>query len=128
MEKPREQRIEVEMIPLNVNPLPEGNINDQKDGIDPHIEVAKKTESPEVSFFQKMETRMKQYFHLAKIGIFIVAGILFLLFMVWNVFAKDEKTVREETMNKLVKVMQMQGAGSFSPISEHPSNLSTIES
>ena len=70
---------------------------------------------------------MNQYFHLAKIGILVAAGILFLLFMVWNVFAKDEKTVKEETMNKLVKVMQIQGAGSFAPISEQSSNFSAIE-
>ena len=41
-------------------------------------------------------------------------------------FSSDEKTVRDETMTKLVKVMQMQGAVSFAPIIQHPSNITTI--
>ena len=123
MEKPSEQETEVEMVPLNLNPLPESNLHDEKDKLD----TAKKTASPEVSFIEKMGKTMNQFLHLAKIGIFTLAAILFLLFLVWNVFAKDDKTAREETMTKLVKVMQMQGAGSFSPIIEHQSNITAIE-
>ena len=125
MEKQIKQDTEVEMVPLNVTALPDSNLHDEKDGVAEN--ETKKTARPEVSFIEKMGKTMNQFLHLSKIGIFTVAGILFLLFLVWNVFAKDEKTVREETMTKLVKVMQMQGAGSFSPIIEHQSNITAIE-
>ena len=132
MEKPREQDTQVEMVPLNdaITPaarLPDVNILDQKDGIDTVDQDLQKSSSPDVSFIQKMGKTMEQYILLAKVGIFIVGGILFLLFLVWNLFfPNDEKTIRDETMTKLVKVMQMQGAGSFSPIIEHASNITAI--
>ena len=127
MEKPKEQETKVEMLPLNVNVVPESKYTDEIDGLEKAEEEAQKTTSPEVSFIQKMGKTMEHFIHLAKVGIFIVGGILFLLFLVWNVFASDEKTVREETMTKLVKVIQMQGGGSFSLIIEHPSNITAIE-
>ncbi len=131
MEKPKEQETQVELVPLNdaITPaarLPDVDLLDQKDGIDTADHDVPKSSSPEVSFIQKMGKTTEQYINLAKVGIFIVGGILFLLFLVWNVFASDEKTIRDETMTKLVKVMQMQGAGSFSPIIEHPSNITAI--
>ena len=127
MQKPKEQETQVEMVPLNFKVVPESKLTDEIDGLEKVEEQAQNTPSPEVSFIQKMGKTMEQFSHLAKVGIFIVGGILFLLFLVWNVFASDEKTVREETMTKLLKVMQMQGAGSFSPIIEHPTNITAIE-
>ena len=127
MQKPKEQETQVEMLPLNVNVVPESKLTDEIDGVERAEEEAKKPSSVEVSFIQKMGKTMEQFIHLAKVAIFIVGGILFLLFLVWNVFASDEKTVRDETMTKLLKGMQMQGAGSFSPIIEHPTNITAIE-
>ena len=126
MEKQKEPETEVEIVPLNVAVVPEAKPSDETDGLEEQIQAVMKTTSPEVSFIQKMGKTMEQFIHLAKVGIFIVGGILFLLFLVWNVFASDEKTIRDETMTKLVKVMQMQGAGSFSPIIEHASNITAI--
>ena len=126
MENPRKMEPEFEIIPLSDTVIPEIKSKDLNDGLVSHEEEVKERESPEVSFIQKMGKTMEQYINLAKVGIFIVGGILFLLFLVWNVFASDEKTIRDETMTKLVKVMQMQGAGSFSPIIEHPSNITAI--
>ena len=91
MEKQREQDTQVEMVPLNdaITPaarLPDVNLLDQKDGIDTADQDVPKSSSPDVSFIQKMGKTMEQYIHLAKVGIFIVGGILFLLFLVWNLF------------------------------------------
>ncbi len=126
MENPRKTEPEFEIIPLSDSVIPEIKSKDINDGIVSHEEEVKERASPEVSFIQKIGKTMEQFIHLAKVGIFIVGVILFLLFLVWNVFASDEKTIRDETMTKLVKVMQIQGAGSFSPIIEHPSNITAI--
>ena len=126
MESPIKKEPEFEIIPLSDTVIPEIKSKDVNDGIVSHEEDVKERASPEVSFIQKMGKTMEHFIQLVKVGIFIVGGILFLLFLVWNVFASDEKTIRDETMTKLVKVMQMQGAGSFSPIIEHPSNNTAI--
>ena len=127
MENPRKIEPEFEIIPLSDTVIPEINFsNDENDGIVSIEEEVKERASPEVSFIQKMGKTMEHFVQLVKVGIFIVGGILFLLFLVWNVFASDEKIIRDETMTNLVKVMQMQGAGSFSPIIEHPSNITAI--
>ena len=126
MESSIKKEPQFEIIPLSDTGIPEIKSKDLNDGIVSHEEDVKDGASPEVSFIQKMGKTMEQFINFAKVGIFIVGGILFLLFLVWNVFASDEKTIRDETMTKLVKVMQMQGAGSFSPIIEHPSNITAI--
>ena len=127
MENPRIQERQVEVLPLNVTAIPEVIEKDEKDGIEILEAEANKPTIREESFIHKMESRMKQYFHLAKIGIFVVAAILFLLFLVWDAIGSGAKPGGDEKMNKLLKVMQMQGAGSFSPIIEQPSNITAIE-
>ena len=118
MENPRIQESEVEILPLNDNAIPEVIVKDEKDEIETLETDGNKPPIREVSFIHKMESRMKQYFHLAKIGIFVVAAILFLLFLVWDVFGSGTKPGGDEKMNKLLKVMQMQSGGNFAPISE----------
>ena len=118
MENPRIEEVEVEIVPLNVSAIPEVTQKDEKDGIDTQDAEANKPPIREVSFIHKLESSMKQYFHLAKIGIFIVAAILFLLFLVWDVVGSGAKPGGDEKMNKLMKVMQMQAGGNFAPIRE----------
>ena len=126
MENPRIQESQVEVLPLYVNAIPEVIDNDEKDGIETLETDGNKPPSREVSFIHKMESRMKQYFHLAKIGIFVVAAIQFLLFLVWDVFGSGAKPGGDEKMNKLLKVMQMQAGGNFAPIIEQ--NTTSTES
>ena len=122
MENPRIEESEVEMVPLNVIAIPEVILKDEKNGKETLETDGNKPPSPEVSFIHKLESRMKQYIHLAKIGIFVVAAILFLLFLVWDVVGGGAKLGGDEKMNKLLKVMQMQAGGNFAPIVEQNTN------
>ncbi len=90
---------------------------DKQDGVD-----IKPKENVHVSFVQKMEKRIKEYFGLIKVLIFVVTGILIAIFAFYNVFSRSDNKVPEELMNNLMNVMKMQGGGHLSPITEDPSN------
>lgn len=90
---------------------------DKQDGVD-----IKPKENVHVSFVQKMEKRIKEYFGLIKVLIFVVTGILIAIFAFYNVFSRSDKKVPDEVMNNLMSVMKMQAGGHLSPITEDPSN------
>ncbi len=98
-------------------------VEDKQDG----LELRNVAEIPEkkivhVSFVHQMEARIKQYVGLLKIIIFLVAAVLFLIFVCHDIFSSSDKKVPEDVKKNLMNLMKLQAGGSFSPIQDTSSN------
>ena len=74
-----------------------------------------------------MEERIKQYIGLLKIIIFLVAALLFLIFVCHDIFSSSDKKVPEDVKKNLMTLMKTQAGGSFSSILDTSSNSTEHE-
>jgi hypothetical protein len=101
----------------------ENQLEDKQDGLG----LRNVAEIPEkkivhVSFVHQMEERIKQFIGLLKIIIFLVAALLFLIFVWHDIFSSSDKKVPEDVKKNLMNLMKLQAGGSFSPIQDTSSN------
>ena len=74
-----------------------------------------------------MEARIKQYFGLLKIIIYLVAAVLLLIFVCHDIFSSSDKKVPEAVKKNLMNLMKTQAVGNFSPILDTSSNSTENE-
>ena len=106
----------------------ESQVVDKQDG----IELRNLAEIPgkkiiHVSFVHQMEERFKQYFGLLKIIIFLVAAVLFLIFVCHDIFSSSDNKVPEDVKKNLMNIMKTQAGGNFSPILDTSSTIDEYE-
>ena len=105
-----------ELQVLNTIETPSLENGDQMDSSTKQGEAGQAEVQSRISFFGKMEQRIKQLFGWLKLLIFVGVPALLVLFLIYNTFATPQKAIPEETMNKLLTIMKMQGGGNFAPI------------
>ena len=122
MSADQEKHLEMEILNAKIE-VEEKVLADTHDG-EPESKEAK----AHVAFVHIMDKRIIQLYHWLKYLIFVVAAILFFLFLLYDIFAGSEKKVPEEVNSKLMNIMKNQAGGSFSPIVDESTNSSLIES
>ena len=114
-----ETKPEIEKAEMQVFNSGEANTDDKCDHPDASTkndEVREAEVQSRISFFGKMEHRIKELFGWLKLLFLVGVPALLVLFLIYNTFATPQKAIPEETMNKLLTIMKMQGGGNFAPI------------
>ena len=122
-----EKPLEMEILNGKIE-VEEKFAGDKEDGEPESKAESEKEAKAHVAFVHNMDKRISQLYHWAKYLIFVVAAILFFLFLVYDIFAGSEKNVPEEVNSKLMNIMKNQAGGSFSPIVDDSTNSSLIQS
>ena len=116
MTETRKEIEKVELQILNTIEAPSLEKTDQMDSSIKQVEDGQAENQSRISFFEKMEQRIKEVFVWLKLlFLYGVPGLL-VLFLIYNTFATPQKAIPEEKLNKLLTITKMQAGGNFAPI------------